>query len=51
MKASAACIPADAPRRWRNVFTGEEVGRLALRDVFRRCPVAILHSERANFEA
>src|SRR5581483_4196079 len=41
-KTGALALPAGAPRSWRNALTGETVERLALRDVFLRCPVALL---------
>jgi (1->4)-alpha-D-glucan 1-alpha-D-glucosylmutase len=40
----ALVLPRGAPAVWRNVFTGEHVRRLALADVFRSFPVALLVS-------
>ena len=40
----ALVLPRGAPATWRNVFTGERVERLALAEVFRSFPVALLVS-------
>ncbi len=46
-KESAVMLPEDAPERWRNVFTGEEIttsGGLPMADVLKTFPVALLTS-------
>ncbi len=46
-KDAAIVLPDDAPRRWRNVFTGEEImasGVLPMAEVLKSFPVALLSS-------
>jgi len=40
-------MPADAPKQWRNIFTGEIIntnGQLELKDIFNQFPVAVFES-------
>jgi len=53
---STIALPGNAPRRWRNAFTGEELEgssgpagqTLRLADVFRQFPLALLSAETAE---
>jgi len=44
---SRLILPQNAPRNWRNILTGEEIGMpegkgLAVSEVLRTCPVALM---------
>ncbi len=47
---AALVLPKGAPRKWHNVLTGEQTGKLRLADLFARFPAALLVSEPESHE-